>query len=238
MGVESKPSKETGAKAEGIKRPKRVARKTFATEETVFKSNSRQFGEILLRKDHDAKLDLTPKQKLEFIRACVRYAVMYGRIDVLKDQLAKQEKIIRQSTDAYEGLRGVESQRLDVSVTDVSEVKLNPDVKNVREASGSAFPQFGTEQVIATITVPEDVQPSGETITADRIIEFSTLALRFMGMSKETIETNAGFERRMNVTDREALFNAVNDGLIPESAISAKKSKRVEIKRLTQAPKP
>lgn len=238
MGVESKPSIETGARIESIKRPRRVARKTFATEETVFKSSSRQHGEIFLRKDHDAKLDLTPKQKLEFIRACFRYAVLYGRIDVLKEQLIQKEKIIRQMTDAYEGLRGIESQRLDVSVTDVPEVKINPDVKKVREASGSAFPQFGTEQVVATIIVPEEVQPSGKTIRAEKIEEYVGLALRFMGMSEETVATNLMFQEKMNVTDREALFNAVNGGFIPESAINATKSKRVEVKRLTQTRKP
>lgn len=229
----SEPTPEGAAvQAETIRRPRRVASQTFATEGTVFQEGSRIFGQILLRKDHGAELDLTPQERIDFIRACVRYARLFGRIDVLLIQLKKQEKAVRQMTNAHKGLRGIESQRLGVSVTDVPRVEINPDPAEVREAIGSAFPQFGTEQVIASIKVPEDKQPSGEIISAERIKEFVGLAVRFMGMSPETAKTNLGFERKMNVTDREALFNAVNDGLIPESALRAKPGKRVEVKPL------
>lgn len=215
-----------------VRRPQRVLGKTFAIESTVFTNESRQFGEILLRVDHGIKSDLTPKQKVDFIRACVRYAVLYGRIDILTKQLARQEELIREATDAHEGLRGIESKRLGVSVTDVPEIKITPDVVKVREAAGSAFPQFGTEQVVATVTVPEEVQPSGKTITADRIIEYARLGLLFLGMSPDTVETNAVFKRSMHVTDREALFSAVNNGLIPQTLLGAKTSKKVEVKPL------
>lgn len=237
MTAESGPSA-TGAEVEGIRRPKRVAKKTYATEATVYKSGSRQFGEILLRKDHDVELDLAPQGKIDFVRACVSYAVLHGRIDILEAQLEEKEEIIRAMTDGHVGLRGIESKRRGVSVTDVSEVRLNPDVTEVRKASKSAFPQFGTEQVNATITVPEEVQPSGETITADRIEEILRLGFLYMGMSRDTLETNVVFERAMKVTDKTALINAVNSGLVPEEAVSPKKSKRVEVKKLTPAPKP
>lgn len=224
-------------KSEKVRRPQRVAGKTFATQATVFTGESRQFGEVLLRLDHGTESDLTRAQQLRFIRACMKFAVLSGRIDILKTQLDAQEKIIREITDAHPTVFGIESTRLGKSVTNVPEVKISPDVVRVREAAGSAFPQFGTEQVVATIIVPEDVQPSGKIITGEKIIEFAELGLLFMGMSPDTVSTNASFKRAMHVTDREALFTAVNDGLIPEGALDIKKSKKVEVKNLSRSPK-
>lgn len=225
------------AQSERVRRPQRVAGKTFSTETTVFTDGSRQFGEVLLRKDHDVALNLTPAEKVAFIRTCVRYARIYGRIDILEAQLAEAEKIIRAMTDEHEGLRGIESTRLGKSVTDVPEIKISPDVVRVRKATGSAFPQFGTEQVVATITVPEEVQSSGETITGDRITDVLRLGLLFTGMDTDTVTTNASFKKAMHVTDREALFTAVNNGLVPENALGAKRSKKVEVKPLTKSSK-
>lgn len=220
------------SQGEIIRRPQRVASQTFATEATVFTAESRQFGNVLLRKDHGTELDLTPQERIDFIRACIKYAKLSGRIDILQAQLIKLGEPIRQMTDAHAGLIGIESDRLGVSLSDIPKVEISPKPEEVREATGSAFPQFGTEQVIATITVPEEEQPSGETISAERIEEFVRLALSFMGMSKETIATNLGVLKKMKVTDREALFAAVNSGLVPKSALGIKNSKSVEVKPL------
>ncbi len=212
-----------------VRRPTRIAGKTFATQGTVFTANSRIFGEVLLRTDHGAEPKLTPLETIAYIRAVVRYAKLSGRINLLVEQLKKWEEVISATNADHPGLRGAELQRLGVSVTEVPEVGIKPDVKAVRTAAGSAFPKYGTEEVIATITVPEEPQPLGTVVSGDEVENYLRAAFLAMGMSDEAIETNTEIVRRMNVTDREELLRAVNEGLIPESAVKPKVTKKIKV---------
>ncbi len=222
---------------EGISRSRRIGGKTFPTEPTVFKANSRQFGEVLLRKEWYADLsEMTPQDRLKFIRAGMQYAVVSGRIDILLGQLEEHRKVMMDMESKYPGLRGIESMRRGESVTIVKETSIGPDPAVIRERVGSAFPQFGTEEVVATVTVPEDEQNGNKKLTADIIDEFLRLGVKFAGMKTKTEVTNVKVIRRMNVTDREALFEAVNDGLIPKSALKSRTQKKVEVRPLHPTP--
>jgi len=215
-----------------IARPKRIAGDTFATVETPFKADSRQFGEILLRVDHGAEIEITPTERVKFIRAAYKYAVLNGRIDILKEQLEELGKVIKALTEVHPGLKGIESGRLDVSVTDVPVIELKPDVVLVRKAAGAAFPQFGAENVTANFIVPEEPQKSGEVITGEGIAKMFELAVKFEGVDADTSKTNLKITRTMKVTDREALFDVANSGGVPIDALGIKKSTRIDVNPL------
>lgn len=207
---------------DAIRRPIRIAGKTFATEPTNFTDRSRMFGKVLLRKDHEAgDINLIPQERLAYIRKLVRFAKLAGRIDVMQAALDALGNEIMEFNAAHPPLRGGELFRLGKSVTEIPEVTSKPDLDRVREAAGTSFPKYGTEEVVLVAMIPEEPLRSGILLRGEEIEDELHAAFHDMGMNDAEIAKQVAVIRRMNVTDKEALYQAVNAGIIPEDAVNA-----------------
>lgn len=227
-----------------IKRPQRKKGKTYDTEETPYTENHKSFGKVLLRKEWGSELDMDPVDLAKFVKACIAYAKKKGRLDVLEADLKTLAEEIRSIIDENPGLTGIESERLDSSVTDVLQNKIESDkadVIAVREKSGPAFPQFANEVVIFSVTVPEeDVEKENtrQRIDVEKMIQNFKLFMLFSGLSDEAQSTNVKVERRMKVTDRARLFELLDKEVLTREMVGVKTDRRLEVKSLTQSPEP
>lgn len=237
--LQPNPQEAAGQTAAAPERKKRVSsRKRYATQETVYTGTNEEVGEILLRVEPGTNPTLPFLEKATFIQAAIDYAKTKGQIDELTEQIKGPETTFREFLTKYPGLTGIESKRLNTTVTGVTEVTLKPDVVEVRRALGNAFEEVGLEKITLTMAIPEGLVARGRKVTFEDIRDVISLSFMYLGMNEEEQRRMVDIQRSLQIKDRKKLLEHEKEGHIPSRALGRTKKVRLEVGQIQKTPKP
>jgi hypothetical protein len=233
---------QTKEKIRKVRRSTKKNQETYDKEPTVYTSEHPRFGEVRLRKDWGTVLDMDEVDVAKLVRDSISYIKKKGKLEALEKELDTLGDSIKKIIDKYPGLRGIESDKYNTSLTDIPVNNFSADkadVVKIREEAGAGFPQFGKELVIFSVTVPEEDIESDEQrqrIDTDKLIRDFRLLLVFEGLDEETQKTNVRTQRIISLTDRNRFIDLINEGLIPIEISGISRSRRLNPEPLKKTP--